>query len=163
VANKWRDLYEKIPADRRARIEEQVKKDLVEMRLAEVRRARELTQETVAEKLNVNQAWVSKLERQADMYVSTLRSYIKAMGGELEIIARFNDGIVRLMNFEVLDEGGATTASGDDLEDVEISPEQMIVNVWGPSFDTGLIREADSNTSGRSQTPGARTPQQVAA
>ena len=54
-----------------------------------MREARERSQAEVAEKLHIKQAAVSKLERRTDMYLSTLRSYIEAMGGKLEIIARF--------------------------------------------------------------------------
>ena len=50
--------------------------------------------------LHVNQAAISKLERRTDMYVSTLRKYIEAMGGELEIRAVFGDGVVRINQFE---------------------------------------------------------------
>lgn len=103
MAKKWRDLYTKIPPDRRARIEAEVAQDLADMALAEVRRARELTQQQIAKNLDVNQAWVSKVERQTDMYVSTLRAYIEAMGGELEIVAHFGDKVVRLRQFEDLD------------------------------------------------------------
>jgi len=132
VAKKWRDLYDKIPADRRARIEEQVRKDLVDMRLAEVRRARELTQQELAEKLNVNQAWVSKLEHQADMYVSTLRSYINAMGGELEIVARFRDGTVRLTNFDQLSKEPQALRSPDDPRLITAAAGgETTVSIWG--------------------------------
>jgi Helix-turn-helix domain len=57
----------------------------------------------VAKKLHINQAGVSKLERRTDMYLSTLRNYIEAMGGKLEITARFPNHAVRIMNFETLD------------------------------------------------------------
>jgi transcriptional regulator with XRE-family HTH domain len=60
--------------------------------LAQVRKARAMTQERLAEILQVNQAAVSKLEQRADMYMSTLRSYIEAMGGSLEIHAVFPEG-----------------------------------------------------------------------
>jgi len=73
------------------------------MALQELRSARQTTQENLARVLHVNQAAISKLERRTDMYISTLRSYIEAMGGELEIIARFNDQSVRLKQFEDLD------------------------------------------------------------
>jgi len=56
----------------------------------------------LAVSLHVKQASVSKLERRTDMYISTLRGYIKAMGGDLEIIARFPDGSVRINQFEEL-------------------------------------------------------------
>jgi DNA-binding XRE family transcriptional regulator len=167
VANKWRDLYDKIPADRRARIEEQVGRDLVDMRLAEVRRAQELTQQELAEKLNVNQAWVSKLEHQADMYVSTLRSYINAMGGELEIVARFSDGTVRLTNFDQLSQAHETLRSPDDQRLTSTTPiAETTIKVWGAPPVTGPLDAftiwefGDSNTSARSRTPTSRTPQQ---
>ncbi|HCF5928966.1 TPA: XRE family transcriptional regulator, partial [Pseudomonas aeruginosa] len=65
----------------------------------ELRKAQELSQETLAKALNINQAAVSKMERRTDMYISTLRNYIRAMGGELEIIATFPDGQVKIENF----------------------------------------------------------------
>jgi len=43
---------------------------------------------------------VSKLERHADMYVSTLQSFAKAMGGELKVTARFPEGTVEINQFE---------------------------------------------------------------
>ncbi len=52
-----------------------------EMDLAEMRRALKLSQEEIAETLNVGQAAVAKLEKRADMYVSTLRRFVEAMGG----------------------------------------------------------------------------------
>ena len=69
------------------------------MTLHELRKAQALSQETLAKALNINQAAVSKMERRTDMYVSTLRNYIQAMGGELEIIATFPDGQVKIENF----------------------------------------------------------------
>jgi DNA-binding transcriptional regulator YiaG len=96
---KWRDLYDRIPADRRARIEAQVAKDLAEMPLNELRRARELSQTQLAKAMDTAQSEVSKIEQRTDLYISTLRSYIEAMGGELEIIARFPDGAVRINQF----------------------------------------------------------------
>lgn len=74
-----------------------------EATLRQLREARERSQVEMAEKLHINQAAVSKLERRTDMYLSTLRSYIEAMGGRLEIIARFPNRAVRIMQFETLD------------------------------------------------------------
>ena len=54
----------------------------------------------LAKILGVNQAAVSKLERRADMYVSTLQDFVKAMGGELRIIAKFPEGTVEISQFE---------------------------------------------------------------
>lgn len=60
--------------------------------LRDVRRARALTQTQLATSLDVSQAQVSRIETQADLYLSTLRSYVEAMGGELEIRVVFGDG-----------------------------------------------------------------------
>jgi transcriptional regulator with XRE-family HTH domain len=75
-----------------------------DMALHELRSARDLTRGTLAEQLNLEQPAVSKLERRTDMYVSTLRRYIEAMGGELEIIAHFPEGNVRINQFEDLEQ-----------------------------------------------------------
>lgn len=69
---------------------------MAEMPLHELRRTRGLSQETLARLLRVKQASISKLERRTDMYLSTLRSHIQAMGGKLEIVARFPEGDVRI-------------------------------------------------------------------
>ena len=60
---------------------------LGEMPLHELRRARALTQQDLAETLKVNQPAVAKLEQRADIYVSSLCSYIEAVGGRLKIVA----------------------------------------------------------------------------
>jgi transcriptional regulator with XRE-family HTH domain len=70
------------------------------MALDELRQARAMTQVHLAKILRVNQAAVSKLERRTDMYVSTLHDFVKAMGGELTITARFPDGIIEITQFE---------------------------------------------------------------
>ena len=70
------------------------------MALADLRQARRLTQEDIAETLGNRQAAVSKIERRTDMHISTLRRYVEALGGELEIIAHFPEGDVRISQFE---------------------------------------------------------------
>ena len=75
-----------------------------EMALNELREARRLTQQQLASVLHVDQGSVSKLERRADMYVSTLRSYVEAMGGRLEISAVFPDGKVHINQFAAVEE-----------------------------------------------------------
>ena len=59
--------------------------------LAQVRRARTLTQETLARLLEMDQSEVSRLEHRSNMLLSTLRSFIRATGGELQLIATFPD------------------------------------------------------------------------
>jgi transcriptional regulator with XRE-family HTH domain len=74
-----------------------------EATLRQIREARERSQVEVAKKLHINQAGVLKLERRTDMYLSTLRGFIEAMGGKLEIVARFPDQVVRITQVEALD------------------------------------------------------------
>jgi transcriptional regulator with XRE-family HTH domain len=64
---------------------------LAELSLAEVRRARQVTQEALAASLDTTQSAVSRLEHQTDLYVSTLKKYIEAIGGRLQIFAEFPD------------------------------------------------------------------------
>jgi DNA-binding XRE family transcriptional regulator len=76
-----------------------------EMTLRELRRIRVLSQRAVGNALHVNQAAISKIERRTDMYLSTLRSYIEALGGEMEIVVRFPDRApVSIAQFGDLDE-----------------------------------------------------------
>jgi transcriptional regulator with XRE-family HTH domain len=72
---------------------------LAEMPLQELRQARRLTQEQLASILRIKQASISKLEHRTDMYISTLRSLIEAMGGKLEITAKFPEGGVKIVQF----------------------------------------------------------------
>jgi transcriptional regulator with XRE-family HTH domain len=74
-----------------------------EATLRQVREARDRSQEEVAKELHINQAAVSKLERRTDMYLSTLRGFIEAMGGKLEIVARFPNPAMRITQFEILE------------------------------------------------------------
>ena len=81
-----------------------------DMSLMELRQARLLTQETLGETLQVGQAAIAKMEKRADMYVSNLRRFIEAMGGELDIVARFPEGDVKISNFGTI--GEAPTLRG---------------------------------------------------
>jgi predicted XRE-type DNA-binding protein len=72
---------------------------LAEMPLNELRQARGLSQKMLAEVLHVQQPSIAKIEKRTDMYLSTLRSHIEAMGGELDVIARFPEGSVKISNF----------------------------------------------------------------
>ena len=99
MARKFSELEAKMSPERRARIDIAVKAALAEMPLNELRNARGLSQKMLAESLHIQQPAVAKLEKRTDMYISTLRSHIRAMGGELEVIARFPDGAVSISNF----------------------------------------------------------------
>lgn len=68
--------------------------------LSELRQIRNLSQRDLAVSMKKKQPNLSKMERNSDMYVSTLRMFIEALGGHLEIIAQFPDGDVRIEQFE---------------------------------------------------------------
>ncbi|MFY9328172.1 MAG: XRE family transcriptional regulator [Georgfuchsia sp.] len=104
MAKKFSELRKKMSPESRARAEAKAKAMLDEMPLNELRQARGLSQATLAKILNVQQPSIAKMEHRTDMYLSTLRSHIEAMGGMLEIVARFPDGSVKISNFESLDD-----------------------------------------------------------
>ena len=86
-----------LPA-RRARVAAKAAALREEMTLEELRRARDLSQEEIARALAVGQPAVAKLEKRTDMHISNLRRYIEALGGKLEITARFPDASVVINN-----------------------------------------------------------------
>jgi len=100
MARKFQELVDKMSPESRARSKAMAEQLMREMPLEELRAARELTQTSLAKILDVGQSEVSKIEKRTDMYVSTLASYVKAMGGELEICAVFPDGKVKINQFE---------------------------------------------------------------
>jgi len=100
MAKKFRDLRSKMSPESRRKAAALAARMTREMPLQELRAARRLSQEALAARLRTKQSSVSKIERRTDMYVSTLRGYIEAMGGRLEIIARFPDGTVRIAQFQ---------------------------------------------------------------
>lgn len=112
MAKKFRDLAGAMPPERQEAARRRTAEMLAEMPLHELRRARRLSQEHLAAQMRQSQSAVSRLERRADMYVSTLRGYVRAMGGELDIIARFPDGDVRINQFADLEPGAADEAEG---------------------------------------------------
>ena len=99
MAKKFSELVEKMTPESKEWVKQEVAKAIAEMPLNELRNARGLSQQMLAETLHIQQPAIAKLEKRTDMYISTLRSHIKAMGGELEVIARFPDGNVRISNF----------------------------------------------------------------
>jgi len=103
MAKPFRNLVEKMSPASRERVRKRTAQMHSEMALQELRRAMQLTQEELAAKLDMNQAAISKLEHQSDMYVSTLRRFIAAMGGELQIVARFPQGDVVISQFEEIE------------------------------------------------------------
>ncbi len=111
MARNFNELRAKMSPERRARNAQRAKEALAAMPLEELREARELTQNQLAQVLNVSQGAVSKVERRADMYISTLRSYVRAIGGDLQIRAIFPEGEVLINQFEDLDKPQESKAS----------------------------------------------------
>ncbi|MFN3579912.1 MAG: XRE family transcriptional regulator [Pseudomonas sp.] len=107
MANKFSNLREKMSPELQARIETKARALLAEMPLNELRQARGLSQKVLAEILNVQQPSIAKMERRTDMYLSTLRSHIEAMGGHLDLVARFPEGDVKISNFSDLEDKGS--------------------------------------------------------
>ena len=102
MAKKFSELRAKLSPESRARSTSKAQALLAEMPLDELRQARGLSQKMLAELLHVQQPAIAKLEKRTDIYISTLRSHIEAMGGQLDVIARFPDGDVRINNFSDL-------------------------------------------------------------
>lgn len=100
MAKPFEILRKRMPRAAQKAAAAKAKKMLQEMPLQELRQAQQLSQERMAELLDTKQANISRIERRTDMYISTLRSFIEAMGGELDIIARFPDGEVHINQFE---------------------------------------------------------------
>jgi DNA-binding transcriptional regulator YiaG len=101
---KFSELRARMTPERRDRNHAETARMLAEMPLAELRQAQELTQTAIAELLETSQGEVSKIEKRTDMYVSALRRYIEAMGGQLDVVARFPDGDVRITQFQTAGE-----------------------------------------------------------
>jgi hypothetical protein len=104
--------------------------------------ARERSQVEMSEKLDIKQAAVSRLERCTDIYLNALRSCIEAMGGELEVIARFSNRAVRIRQFEELD--------------AESQPRGLKGNLGGTPVSLAVTIAADHQ--GRGFSPRASAP-----
>jgi DNA-binding Xre family transcriptional regulator len=100
MARSFDELKEKMSPEQRERVEERAQALLLGMALQELRQTRHLTQQELAEILDINQAALSKMENQSDIRVSTLRKLLGAMGGRLKLVAEFPDGEVVIDQFE---------------------------------------------------------------
>ena len=108
MAKKFSELRNKMSPQARAAADREYERMIEEMPLRQLRAARSFTQARLAALLDVNQSEISKIESRTDMYLITLASYVKAMGGQLEVRAVFPKGpVVRISQFENLaDEEG---------------------------------------------------------
>lgn len=124
MATKWRDIRRTFSPEVEAQIAHEVKDAARVMTLYQLREARNLTQVSLAKVLSVNQGAVSRMEKRTDMYVSTLRNFIQAMGGQLQVKAIFPEGEVEIDQFESLaenDRGPVEPASSTEGLEGQVS------------------------------------------
>jgi transcriptional regulator with XRE-family HTH domain len=145
------DVPDKLTPATRKRIDSRARAAAKELGLDDLRRARRMSQEALAESMNTTQAHISRLERRADVYISTLRRYIEALGGELRIVASFGDGrhgeleIERFADLEPV-EDGATEA-----------PQRIMVSyLVGSAFEKSPPKK--SGTTKRKGAPKSKRP-----
>lgn len=107
MAKKFQDLRDRMSPKQRAESAALTEALLAEMSLDELRRELNIAQEDLAGILGIQQAAVSKQFRRPDWHISTLRKYVEAIGGELELLARFPDRTVRLSDIGETDSNAA--------------------------------------------------------
>ncbi|MGH6870828.1 MAG: XRE family transcriptional regulator [Rhizomicrobium sp.] len=100
-----RKILDELPPKRRAELDRRFEELVNEVEsLKELRRLSAKSQARIARSLKISQPAVSKIEKQTDMYLSTLRSYIEAIGGRLDVIVRLpNRKPVRVKSLEEID------------------------------------------------------------
>jgi DNA-binding XRE family transcriptional regulator len=96
----FNNLRNKMSAKQRAAADARTKELLAVMLLAEIRQTAGVTQEELARRLGIKQPTLSRLESQSDMQISTLERLVRALGGELEIVAHLPGGPVRICQFD---------------------------------------------------------------
>src|SRR5438132_4636362 len=107
MATSWRDSKTRLTAKERAEVARLKRDGSVErtLQLGTLATARRKTQDEIAETLNIRQPAVSRLESRTDLYISTLRRFVEAMGGKLVITAEFPDGErLRIEGFQSIGE-----------------------------------------------------------
>src|SRR5208282_2164652 len=85
------EILSQMPEERRARIFKRAEEIRQEINLREMRRLRKVTQARLSKKLKIGQEGVSRIERRADLYLSTLRNYVEGVGGKLSLVVEFPD------------------------------------------------------------------------
>lgn len=91
------ELINDLPMEDRARVKARTEQLIgEEMALQHLRKARCFTQARIAETLGIGQEGVSKIENRSDLLISTLQSYVEAMGGSLKLLVQFPDGMATL-------------------------------------------------------------------
>jgi transcriptional regulator with XRE-family HTH domain len=91
MTTNWNDLKHKASPEARAALKREARAELERVGFGRLRQARQKTQTAIAERLNIAQGAVSRMERQSDFLLSTLREYVGALGGKLELRVVFPD------------------------------------------------------------------------
>jgi hypothetical protein len=95
-ATPWRDLQHKLTRERRAEIKKAVERELLVLTLADLRRESGLDDGEVSETLEASQAELAHIDRTDADFLPTLRRYVEALGGELEVVAVFGNKRITL-------------------------------------------------------------------
>jgi DNA-binding XRE family transcriptional regulator len=112
MAKPFKKLRQKMSPEARERVDQRVRGTLLEMTLQELRqKVSGKTQVELAEFLEVTQGAISQLEGRHDILLSRLAKYIHALGGDLELVARFPDADVRITQFDHNDEESTATGT----------------------------------------------------
>ena len=112
MAKSFKKLRDKMSPNARERVDQRVRDTLLEMSLQDLRqKVSGKTQVELAELLDVTQGAISQLEGRHDVLVSKLAKYVRALGGDLELVARFPDAVVRITQFDENDEEAAAAGT----------------------------------------------------
>lgn len=96
--HKWEDLRKKkFTPEQLAKIDLDVQREILEMNLREIRKLLGMTQIQVAKAAKMNQSDLSRTENRGDHLLSTLRRYVRALGGDLEVVAKFGNKAIHLI------------------------------------------------------------------
>lgn len=85
------DILNQMPEEERAQVFRRAEEIRQEINLREMRRLRKITQTRLSKRLKIGQEGISRIERRADLYLSTLRSYVEGVGGKLSLVVEFPD------------------------------------------------------------------------
>jgi hypothetical protein len=125
----FREKFDRLPKERQDRISARAAElKAEELTLQQVRKAMDFSQEQLARTLDIKQANVSQMEARADLLISTVRSYIEAMGGRLDLIATFKDRPpVRLAGFSDLRDANELkkSAAADDTPSAPVRDSRL--------------------------------------
>lgn len=176
---KWNEVKSTVRPEVLRRAERKTRAILASMQLDELRKAVGVTQQELAERLGTYQPSISKLERRSDIFVSTLRDVVEALGGWLDVTACFPGGEARLSQFSSGGDQHHFVFAGGDQRGFHPTdagptgsqfsrspgkPKHMLVNLYwaGRATVAGTVPRADDDSSAIAFRTVPRSPQQSA-